>query len=751
MQIAGCSSLFSEDLPEGQAFDELVVVNPFGTPLSEIEGCAQLASSFMTRKTCFYAWAGIAILLGFFFPACGSSPSGDQPDGANMEERVEQILSQMTLEEKIGQMAGNGSLSEVLAGYKSKPWPTPDNERLGIPGLRFTDGPRGVMLGRSTCFPVAMARGATWDPALERRVGRAMGLEARAQGANLYGSPCVNLLRHPGWGRAQETYGADPFHVGIMGAALVLGLQENVMACAKHFAANSIENTRFSVDVRMDDRTLREIYLPHFRRCVEAGVASVMSAYNRLNGAYCSQNGPLLNGILKGEWGFNGFVLSDFLLGVHSTEAVNAGLDLEMPIAIFFSQSAMLQAVQSGQVPMERIDDAVRRILRQKIRFGLLGDRAPVDPSVVACPEHRALALEAARKGIVLLKNEASTLPLDRRSLGRIALVGALAAEANLGDTGSSDVTPPYAVTPLAGISSKAGDSVTIDFYGGSDPDRIGSVAAQADAVIVVVGLTHRDEGEFIPVFGKSGGDREDLGLGEERDRVVAAAAAANRRCIVVLEGGSAIALGSWADQVPSILMAWYPGMEGGTALAEILFGEVNPSGKLPLTFPLSGGQLYPLGHDAQSIVYDLYPDYRFFDRQNLPPRFPFGHGLSYTNFSYRSLQLSTVALREDEPLAATVEISNIGDLPGEEIVQLYVGTLRSRVERPVRELKGFARVALEPSETRTVTIEVDPKSLAHYDHDAGSWEIEKTLYEVQVGASSRDIRLSSTFEIVDK
>lgn len=705
----------------------------------------------MTLKTYVHVFAGIAILSGFFFPACGSSPSGDKPDGPNMEERIEQILSQMTLEEKIGQMAGNGSLPDVLLGYRSNPWPTPDNERLGIPGLRFTDGPRGVMLGRSTCFPVAVARGATWDPELERRVGQAMGLEARAQGANLYGSPCVNLLRHPGWGRAQETYGADPFHVGIMGAALVQGLQENVMACAKHFAANSIENTRFSIDVRMDDRTLREIYLPHFKRCVDARVASVMSAYNRLNGSYCSQNGPLLDGILKGEWSFEGFVLSDFLLGVHSTEAVNAGLDLEMPIAFFFSQNALLEAVQSGRVPIDRIDGAARRILRQKIRFGLLEDREPIDPSVVACPAHRALALEAARKGIVLLKNENSTLPLDKRSLSRIAVVGALAAKANLGDTGSSDVSPPYAVTPLEGISDKLGDSVALDFYGESDPEQIRSVAERADAVIVVVGLTYQDEGEFIPLFGKSGGDRENLGLGEERERVVAAAAAANRRCIVVLEGGSAITLGPWADAVPSILMAWYPGMEGGTALAEILFGEVTPSGKLPLTFPLSEAQLYPLGHDAQSILYDLYPDYRFFDRQNLTPRFPFGHGLSYTNFSYKSLRLSQVAVSEHETLAATVEISNIGHLPGEEIVQLYVGYPRSRVERPVKELKGFARVVLEPNETREVTIEVDPKSLAHYDPDAGLWEIEKTLYEVQVGASSRDIRLRSTFEILDR
>lgn len=704
----------------------------------------------MTGGKPFGALLWIAILSFFFFAGCSSSHSPDEPS-ASIEERVERILAQMTLEEKIDQMAGDGDLFDLLLGYASKTWNTPDNERLRIPGFRFTDGPRGVMLGRSTCFPVPMARGATWDPALEFRLGKAMGLEARAQGANLYGSPCVNLLRHPGWGRAQETYGSDPFHVGLMGAALVQGLQENVMACVKHFAGNSIENTRFTVDVRMDERTLRELYLPHFRRCVDAGAASVMSAYNRLTGSYCSQNAPLLDGILKGEWNFDGFVLSDFLLGVHTTEAVNAGLDLEMPIAIFFSRAALLQAVQENRVPVDRIDEAVRRILRQKIRFGLFEDRGPIDPSVVACPEHRALALEAARKGIVLLKNENRTLPLDRRSLRRIAVVGPLADEVNLGDTGSSKVTPPYAVTPLEGISSKVGESVVVEFYGGRDPDRVRTIAAQADAAIVVVGLTYRDEGEFIPLFGDSGGDRESLGLGEERDRLVAAAAGANRRCVVVLEGGSAIVLGAWADQVPSILMAWYPGMEGGRALADVLFGDVNPSGKIPLTFPFSDAQLYPLGHNAQSVVYDLYPDYRFFDRENLTPRFPFGYGLSYTEFAYKSLKLSKLVATEHEAVVVTVEIANTGSLPGEEVVQLYIGTPRSRVERPVRELKGFARVALDPNETKEVTMEVDPESLAFYDADAGRWEIEKTLYEVQVGASSRDIRLKGAFEIVEK
>ena len=695
-----------------------------------------------------YLHLAVAILPLGVFLACVSPPVYKDAN-ADMEDRIKDLLSRMTLCEKFEQMAGNASLLDIL-NYSTKTYNTPDNELLGIPGLRFTDGPRGVMLNRSTCFPVSMARGATWDPDLEERVGLAMGLEARAQGANLYGSPCMNVLRHPGWGRAQETYGADPYHIGRMGAALVKGLQKNVMACAKHFAANSIENNRFVVDVRMDERTLREVYLPHFKMSVDAGVASVMSAYNKLNGAYCSENRTLLKQILKQEWGFDGFVLSDFLLGVHSPEAVNAGLEIEMPVAFFFSQPALFLATLRGSVPISSIDEAVTRILRQKFRFGLLDGWEPADPTVIASPEHRALALETSRKAIVLLKNENGSLPLDADTVGRIAVIGELAAEENLGDTGSSKVTPPYVVTPLEGIMSRARGSMIVDFYGGSDLETVRAIASRADAVVVVTGLTYKDEGEFIPFFGESGGDRESLGLGREREGLILAAADANNRCIVVLEGGSAITMGSWADHAEAILMAWYPGMEGGNAIAEILFGDVNPSGKLPLTFPRSDDQLYPLGYEARSVVYDFYHDYRYFDRKGLEPLFPFGHGLSYTTYEYSNLRLNQSSATENQMIVINVDVTNTGSLAGEEIVQLYIGYPQSRVERPVKELKGFARVALNPGQTKTATIQLDPQSLAYYNTADQKWEIEKMLYEVHVGASSRDIRLSSAFQIVD-
>ncbi|MEW6441781.1 MAG: glycoside hydrolase family 3 C-terminal domain-containing protein [bacterium] len=694
------------------------------------------------------------IALAALLAACSSSSSSNSspqsdPD-AEVEARVQGLLAQMTLEEKFEQMAGNDSLLDLL-DYGAGTHDTPDNVRLGIPGLKFTDGPRGVMLGESTCFPVGMARGAAWDPDLEERIGIAIGREARARGANLCGAPCINVLRHPGWGRAQETYGADPYAIGVLGSALVRGLQRSVMACPKHFAANSIENTRFHVDVTMDERTLREIYLPHFRRTVEAGAASVMSAYNKLDGSYCSENEHLLTGILKEDWGFQGFVISDFLLGVHSPEAVNAGLDVEMPVAFFFSKPALFLSVLSGSVPASGIDQAVARILRQKVSFGLLDGWEPADPAWVACPEHRELAREAARKGIVLLKNERAALPLDLRAGDRIAVLGRLAGEVNLGDTGSSIVTPPYAVTPLEGILRRARQSsIEVDFYGGSDPAGIEAAASGADAAVLVVGLTSADEGEFIPIFGSSGGDRESLGLGQAREELVRAATRANERCIVVLEGGSAIAVGSWMDEAEAIVMAWYPGMEGGHALAEILFGDESPSGKLPLTFPRSDDQLYPFGCDADSIVYDYDHDYRYFDRQGLAPAFCFGHGLSYTTFAYSRLRLDRSRVSSRDTIVLHADLTNTGAAAGAEVVQLYIGYPESRVLRPLRELKGFARVELQPGETRTVTIEVSPRDLAYYDSGAEGWVIESTRYEAHLGASSRDLRLSGAVEIVD-
>ncbi len=691
------------------------------------------------------AWPCLTLALALLLAACSdSSDDGGSREifrdpSAPVEDRVEDLLGRMSLEEKVEQMHGLqlGSVDDLYL--------TPANERLGIPGFRMVDGPRGLRAGQATAFPVGMARGATFDPELEERVGRAIGAETSAHGGNVLLAPVVNLLRHPRWGRAQETYGEDPHHLGEMGVAFVRGAQEHVVASVKHFALNSIENVRFSVSANADERTLREVYLPHFRKTVEAGVGSVMSAYNRVNGTYCSESRHLLTDILFDEWGFDGFVESDWVFGVNDTVApALAGLSIEMPMARFLGPK-LLAAVEAGEVPESAIDAAVRRILRIMIRFGIYDGRPGQDSAVIASPEHTALALEVARKAIVLLRNQAGTLPLDASRVGSIAVVGVLADQANLGDHGSSRVVPPYAVTPLAGIRAHAG-GVSVEHFATDTPspedlERIGA----ADAAIVVVGLTDDDEGENLV----SHGDRDRPGLREEQERLVSEVAGRNPRTIVVLEGGSAITLESWIDSTAAILMAWYPGLEGGNAIGEVLFGETVPSGKLPLTFARSEDQLPPFFADRDEVEYGYLHGYRFVDRMAHEPRFPFGFGLSYTSFALSGLAVETAEVPADGTLRVRVDVENTGPVAGDEVVQLYVGYPESRVERPVRELRGFRRVGLAPGERRTVTLEVLAGDLAFWDESTEAWEVEATAYDLWVGTSSRDLPLRERFRVV--
>jgi beta-glucosidase len=676
----------------------------------------------------------------------------DAPEGER-EELIAALISRMTLKEKIKQMSGSANLLDLammLIRYNLKPYDSGRNRRLGIPPLRFTDGPRGVGIGHSTCFPVAIARGASWDADLQERISSAIGVEARAQGADFYGGVCINLLRHPGWGRAQETFGEDPHHLGVMGVAALKGAQKHLMACAKHFACNSIEESRFYVDVIIDERTLREVYLPHFKKCVDAGAASIMSAYNRVNGTYCGHSHQLLSEILKDDWGFDGFVMSDFLFGIYNgVDAANGGMDMEMPGRWRFG-FGFARKVKRGLVPIERIDDAVARILRQKARFALKGDKSGYDKSAVGSRAHVALALEAARKSMVLLKNENGALPIAERKVSRMAIVGELATRSNIGDRGSSEVHPSYVVTPLEGLRSRAGGAIEVEYDNGSDLSRARVKAARADLVMVVVGLTSREEGEHMTDFLPRGGDREDLGLPADQEAIIHAVASENERCIVIVEGGSAVTMGSWLDEVEAVLMAWYPGMEGGTALAEILFGDVCPGGKLPVTFPASTEQLPFFDKKARRIEYGYYHGYRLFDREGLEPEFPFGFGLSYTSFAYGPLELSDEEIDPSGLLTATFDVTNTGSMYGEEVAQLYVEPPGTAVDRPVRELKGFARLPLEPGETATVSMPVDAGELAYYDVGTSSWSVEPGDYSVRVGSSSRleDLRSSAGFRI---
>lgn len=692
-----------------------------------------------------------------------------------IDTRARQLLAQLTLDEKLGLMDGDtpfwSGLAEMMApgGYASRPWVAGAVPQLGIPGIRFVDGPRGIIMADATTFPVSMARGASFDPALEERVGDVIGRELRALGGNFFGGVCINLLRHPAWGRAQETYGEDPRHLGALGAALARGVQRHVMACAKHYALNSMENARFKMDVTIDERALHEVYLPHFKAVVEAGVASIMSAYNSVNGEWAGQNRTLLTTILKEEWGFGGFVITDFIFGMRDAlKTALAGQDIEMPFRMRLHRE-LKNLVEDGRVPLARVDDAALRILRQQVRFAQGRNPADYPRAAVGCAAHRALAREAAQKSIVLLRNEDAILPLAP-SIGRIALIGHLAAVPNTGDGGSSNTKPDHVVTPLEGLRAALG-SEHVMFDDGIDPARAARLAGDTEAAVVVVGYTHEDEGEYIPpdmipMFAPTfpspsaeeepiakkimpghgqqeggfspGGDRERLTLHPRDEELIKAVAAANPRTVVVLMVGSAVITEAWRERVKGIVVLWYPGMEGGHALADVLLGRVNPGGRLPCTFPKRAEDLPFFDRDATRIAYDLWHGYRKLARDGAVAAFPFGFGLSYTTWRLANLRLARDTLGTTDTLQATVDITNTGPVAGDEVVQLYVSIKGSRIERASRELKAFARVSVPPGETRTVTLSVPVAQLAYRDAARG-WVVEPAAGEAVIARHAED------------
>ena len=550
--------------------------------------------------------------------------------------------------------------------------------------------------------------------------------------------------------------------MGELGAALTRGVQRHAMACVKHYALNSIENARFKVDVRVSPRALHEVYLPHFKRVVDEDVAAVMSSYNSVNGEWCGQDKMLLTEILKQRWGFDGFVVTDFIFGMRDAkEAALAGQDLEMPFPMLFRKD-LKRLVEGGEVPAEVVDDSVLRLLRQQLRRVPAGE---YDADVVGCEAHRALALEAARKSIVLLRNEAGLLPL--RDVKRIAVIGRLAATPNTGDHGSSNTHPEHVVTPLEGVQAAFDGEAEVLHDDGSDLERARATAQSADAVALVVGYTYADEGEFIApdtfeelaslfpppspeeapiaaglgqqISGEipmaSGGDRDRLSLRAEDGALIDAVAEANPRTIVAVMAGSAVVMESWREKVPAILMLWYPGMEGGHALADVLLGRVNPSGKLPFVIPKRDSDLPFFDKDATEIEYDLWHGYRKLERDGNPPAFPFGFGLSYTSFRYANLNVAQGQLETSGTLRVTADVENTGDHAGEEVVQLYVAAIGSSVERAQRELKAFRRVSLEPGETAIVDFSLPVSRLAYYDEAREDFVVEATEYEVAVDA----------------
>lgn len=739
------------------------------------------------KKTLLVPLAG-AVLLA----SCGQAGNGnagpvyldvDRP----LEERVEDALSRMTLEEKVRVLHAQSKFSS--AGVP----------RLGIPELWCTDGPHGIRpevlwdewdqagWTNDSCvaFPALTCLAATWNEDMSALYGKSIGEEARYREKDVLLGPGVNIYRTPLNGRNFEYMGEDPYLASKMVVPYVQQVQENgVAVCVKHFALNNQEAKRHEYDAVVDDRTLHEIYLPAFKAAVQEGGAwSVMGAYNLYRGQHLCHNEYMLNGILKQDWGFDGAVISDWG-GTHDTaESISNGLDLEFgtwtnglrgetsnTYDSYYLADPYLARLRSGEASMEVLDDKVRRVLRLIFRTAM-NTRKPFGS--LCSPEHYDAARRIAGEGIVLLKNDGGVLPLDLSSTRRIAVIGENAIKMMTVGGGSSSLKVQHECTPLEGIRAAAGDKAEIVYERGYVGDVSGdyngvvtgqdlsesrsesqltadavALAASSDAVIFVGGLNksaHQDCEDS---------DRLGLELPYAQDKVISALAKVNPNLVVVIISGNAVAM-PWADEVNGIVEAWFGGSEAGNALADVLFGKVNPSGKLPFTFPakLEDNGAHALGAydpDAVRVEYKegIYVGYRWADKMQVKPLFAFGHGLSYTDFSYGGAKCSKSVVRSGADVQVSVDVTNIGQVAGKEVVQLYIGDDESSVERPVRELKGFRKVALEPGETRTVNFTVTPDMLKFYDTASGSWVLESGSFTVYIGSSSTDIRTTARFEV---
>lgn len=689
--------------------------------------------------------------------------------GAPADEQARQIYDELTPEERLGLLDGDeefwpGMRDMLRNGYNNVPIVHGAVPRVGIPGLRFSDGPRGVVMGHSTAFPVSMARGATWDTHLEEEVGRAIGAEVAAQGGNFFAGVCINLLRHPAWGRAQETYGDDPLILGEFGAALTRGVRAHVMACAKHFALNSMENARFTVDVTADDDALQEVYLPHFRRVVEAGVDAIMTSYNSVNGEWAGQNPQLLTEVLREQWGFEGVTVSDFSFGIRdASKSLEAGLDVEEPFRQLRAQY-LEGDLESGKASWEWVERSGLRIIATQLRFAARDHEPTPSLDVVASPEHRALAREVAARSMVLLRNEpvegTPVLPLDTGSLRTLAVIGRLADMPNTGDNGSSSVEAPEVVTALAGLRAALPD-VEIVTVEADDPAEAARAAAGADAAVVLVGYTAADEGEYVDmsqadeallalmppdpdpegntdvsVAGADaigmGGDRVRLTLRPVDEEIILAVAGANPRTVVSIVSAGAVLTERWRTSVPAILMAWYSGMEGGHALADVLTGRVDTCGRLPYAIPTSEEHLPDFDKDATEITYGRFHGQKLLDRLGVEAAFPLGHGLSYTTWEIHDLRARRTGA---ESAVASVQVTNTGARDGRHVVQVY-GTNTADGER---SLLGFAPVALAAGGTGEVTVALSLRPLQRWDPDRGALVLTQDTVPLAAGAHHGD------------
>ena len=704
-------------------------------------------------------------------------------DAKPVEARVEDLLARLTLEEKVSLVHADSYFAVAAV------------PRLGIPRLRMSDGPLGVRAedGLSdvqiddfaTAMPGALGLAATWNPGLATAYGAVIGQEAKQRGKDIMLGPAVNIQRTPLCGRNFEYMGEDPFLTSRMAVNYIEGEQaQGVFSCIKHFAANNQEFERGSINEIIDERTLQEIYLPAFRAAVqEAGVMAVMGAYNQINGQHCCENQHLLNEILKGQWGFKGVVMSDWG-GVHHTDlAALNGMDIEMgtrpPYEDNYLAAPFLEGLKSGKFPVSVLDDKVRRNLYLMLKLNLIHDpSAPAVASVepqgpLSTKAHQETSRLVAEESFVLLKNQ-NLLPLDPARIKTIAIIGGNATAWFANGGGSAKIKPPYEIPALQGISNRLGSGVKLIYAEGYYPPEdhwqrgnkpgdavstpknssnlvVEAVAAakSADVVIYVGGLNRKGG------YDTEGADRKDLKLPCGQDELIRKIVEANPKTAVVLIGGGAVEMDSWLAKVPAVLYAWYPGLEGGNALAHVLFGDVNPSGKLPCTFPkrladtpATALNAYP-GKNG-TVVYEegLLVGYRWYDTKNIEPLFPFGYGLSYTQFKYSNLNL----VQNDDPknplVTVEFELSNTGDRAGAEVAEIYVQPIHPGVIRPLKELKGFKKVFLQPGKKQKVSIVLDRNAFAYYDVNKKGWVAEKGEYKILIGSSSRDIRLNGTFNL---
>lgn len=693
----------------------------------------------------------IAAILVFTFFVLKANPKPDIIElerkpmtEAQVDQWARELVDQMSTKEKVMMMTpivkSTGHFIVEMASngmkYNHESYQAGGNERLNIPTMRFFDGPRGLVSGEATCFPVAMARAASFDRELEYQVGHVIGKEIRANQGNYFGGVCINLLRHPAGGRAQEGYGEDSYMLGQMGTSLMKGVQHhNVMACIKHYAFNNQENTRFEINVEADERVAREVYLAHFKECVDNGAASLMGAYNRFREDQCCESPYLLQTVLKEDWGFKGFTITDFLWGSRNTEkAANAGMDVEMPSVQDYGRK-LLKAVNNGRVAEEHIDESAFRVARTVLKYESAPDPLPEYPeSLIGSQEHIDLALKAAEKSMVLMQNKQEVLPFDKSEIKKVLVLGELALTENIGDHGSSRVIPAYVVTPMEGLETLYGSSVEFTHHNGDSIETVKELAEDADAVIFVVGYSHDDEGEFIARGSiEVGGDRKSLRLHAHESQLIQQVGHVNKNSVAVLIGGSAVIVDEWKDQVSSIIHAFYPGMEGGTAIAKTIFGENNPGGKLPFTVATDESHYPEFDRLGLEVTYDRYHGYIKLDQDGNKAAFPYGYGLSYTSFTHENPTVRVM----DDALEITVDVTNTGAVTGDQVMQLYIGFDNSTVEREHKLLKGFQRLTLNPGETKTVILKCPFDKLKWYNPDTGAWELEHMEYQAYIGSSS--------------